>query len=66
MVAVFAYFFCCKMFPVVSLYVAFPLLFIKRYPKSSQLDKDGPDTVPEADSDYEEITSAEKQPVCYD
>lgn len=50
------------MFPVVSLYVAFPLLFIKRYPKSSQLDKDGP----EADSDYEEITSAEKQPVCYD
>ncbi|XP_005739136.1 F-actin-monooxygenase mical2b isoform X1 [Pundamilia nyererei] len=40
----------------------FPLLFIKRYPKSSQLDKDGPDTVPEADSDYEEITSAEKQP----
>lgn len=40
----------------------FPLLFIRRHQKSSALDKEGPDAIPETDSVYEEITSAEKQP----
>ncbi|XP_030587461.1 F-actin-monooxygenase mical2b isoform X1 [Archocentrus centrarchus] len=40
----------------------FPLLFIRRHQKSSALDKEGPDAIPEADSVYEEITSTEKQP----
>ncbi|XP_070762813.1 F-actin-monooxygenase mical2b isoform X1 [Enoplosus armatus] len=39
----------------------FPLIFIKRFQRSWPLDKEGPETVPEADSDFEEITSAEKQ-----
>ncbi|XP_070827722.1 F-actin-monooxygenase mical2b isoform X3 [Chaetodon trifascialis] len=39
----------------------FPLIFIKHFQKSWPLDKEGPETVPEADSDFEEITSAEKQ-----
>lgn len=43
------------------LYAAFPLIFIKHF----QRNKDGPETVPEADSDFEEITAAEKQTVCY-
>ncbi|XP_059190994.1 F-actin-monooxygenase mical2b isoform X2 [Centropristis striata] len=39
----------------------FPLIFIKHFQRSLPLDKEGPETVPEADSDFEEITSAEKQ-----
>ncbi|XP_076588756.1 F-actin-monooxygenase mical2b isoform X3 [Chaetodon auriga] len=39
----------------------FPLIFIKHFQKSWPLDKEGPETVLEADSDFEEITSAEKQ-----
>ncbi|XP_067445003.1 F-actin-monooxygenase mical2b isoform X1 [Thunnus thynnus] len=39
----------------------FPLLFIKHFQRSWPLDREGPETVPEADSDFEEITSAEKQ-----
>lgn len=44
---------------------AFPLIFIKHFQRSWPLDKEGPEAVPEADSDFEEITSAEKQTVCY-
>ncbi|XP_044048504.1 protein-methionine sulfoxide oxidase mical2b isoform X6 [Siniperca chuatsi] len=39
----------------------FPLIFIKHFQRSWPVDKEGPETVPEADSDFEEITSAEKQ-----
>ncbi|KAI3370864.1 hypothetical protein L3Q82_007381 [Scortum barcoo] len=41
---------------------AFPLIFIKHFQRSLPLDKEGPETVPEADSDFEEITSTEKPP----
>ncbi|KAM7396257.1 hypothetical protein PAMP_019314 [Pampus punctatissimus] len=41
----------------------FPLIFIKHFQRSWPRDKEGPETVPEADSDFEEITSAEKQTV---
>ncbi|KAM7414000.1 hypothetical protein PAMA_019021 [Pampus argenteus] len=37
----------------------FPLIFIKHFQRSWPRDKEGPETVPEADSDFEEIT--EKQ-----
>uniref|UniRef100_A0A3B4THF7 F-actin monooxygenase n=1 Tax=Seriola dumerili TaxID=41447 RepID=A0A3B4THF7_SERDU len=40
---------------------AFPLIFIKHFQRSY---KEGPETVPEADSDFEEITTAEQQTVC--
>ncbi|KAM3610093.1 uncharacterized protein V6R79_025241 [Siganus canaliculatus] len=40
----------------------FPLIFIKPFQKNGPPDKDGPETVPEADSDFEEIASAERQP----
>lgn len=44
---------------------AFPLIIMKRFHQRSwTLDKDGPQTVPEADSDFEEITAAEKPMVC--
>ncbi|XP_030281730.1 F-actin-monooxygenase mical2b isoform X3 [Sparus aurata] len=39
----------------------FPLIFIKHFQRSWPLDKEGPETVPEADLDFEEITAAEKQ-----
>ncbi|KAM7003564.1 F-actin-monooxygenase mical2b isoform 2-T2 [Tautogolabrus adspersus] len=39
----------------------FPLIFIKHFQSSWSQDRAGPETVPEADSDFEEITSAEKQ-----
>nr|XP_046251208.1 protein-methionine sulfoxide oxidase mical2b isoform X2 [Scatophagus argus] len=39
----------------------FPLIFIKHFQKSWPSDREGPETVPEADSDFEELTSAEKQ-----
>ncbi|XP_056243788.1 F-actin-monooxygenase mical2b isoform X3 [Seriola aureovittata] len=39
----------------------FPLIFIKHFQRSY---KEGPETVPEADSDFEEITTAEQQTVC--
>ncbi|XP_038563092.1 protein-methionine sulfoxide oxidase mical2b-like isoform X3 [Micropterus salmoides] len=39
----------------------FPLIFIKRFQRSWPQDKEGPETVPESESDFEEITSAEKQ-----
>ncbi|XP_041794158.1 protein-methionine sulfoxide oxidase mical2b isoform X1 [Chelmon rostratus] len=39
----------------------FPLIFMKHFQRSWPLDKDEPEAVPEADSDFEEITSAEKQ-----
>ncbi|XP_029909568.1 F-actin-monooxygenase mical2b isoform X2 [Myripristis murdjan] len=39
----------------------FPLIFVKHFQKSWPLDKDGPETVPEADSDFEEIITAETQ-----
>lgn len=42
------------------LYAAFPLIFIRHL----QRNKDGPETVPEADSDFEEINAAQKQAVC--
>ncbi|XP_053175957.1 F-actin-monooxygenase mical2b [Scomber japonicus] len=42
----------------------FPLIFIKPFQRSWTLNKEGPETVPEADSDFEEITSAEKQNSC--
>lgn len=45
-------------------FAAFPLIFIKPFQRSWTLNKEGPETVPEADSDFEEITSAEKQIVC--
>ncbi|XP_047452061.1 F-actin-monooxygenase mical2b isoform X4 [Mugil cephalus] len=38
----------------------FPLIFVKHFQRSLPLDKGGPETVPEADSDFEEITSSEK------
>ncbi|KAM9351924.1 F-actin-monooxygenase mical2b [Symphorus nematophorus] len=44
----------------------FPLIFIKHFQKSWPLDKEGPETVPEADSDFEDITSAEKLTNCED
>ncbi|KAI4825433.1 hypothetical protein KUCAC02_021113 [Chaenocephalus aceratus] len=37
-----------------------PLIFIKRFQSGRTRDRDGPDSVPEADSDFEEITEAEK------
>ncbi|XP_071770958.2 F-actin-monooxygenase mical2b [Centroberyx gerrardi] len=39
----------------------FPLIFVKHFQRSWPLDKEAPETVPEADSDFEEIISAEKQ-----
>ncbi|XP_040893606.1 protein-methionine sulfoxide oxidase mical2b isoform X3 [Toxotes jaculatrix] len=42
----------------------FPLIFIKHFHRSLPLDKEGPETVPEADSDFEEISAAEKQTTC--
>lgn len=39
----------------------FPLIFIKHFQRSWPQDKEGPETVPEADSDIEDISSAEKQ-----
>ncbi|XP_069018633.1 F-actin-monooxygenase mical2b isoform X2 [Embiotoca jacksoni] len=39
----------------------FPLMFIKHFQRSLPLDEDGPETVPECDSDFEEIASSEKQ-----
>ncbi|XP_029377964.1 F-actin-monooxygenase mical2b isoform X2 [Echeneis naucrates] len=42
----------------------FPLIFIKHFQRNWPLDKDGPETVPEADSDFEEIATAEKQTNC--
>ncbi len=47
------------------LHAAFPLIFSKHSQRSGPLDKDGSETLPEADSDFEEITSAEKQTVCH-
>ncbi|XP_049929062.1 F-actin-monooxygenase mical2b isoform X2 [Epinephelus moara] len=41
----------------------FPLIFIKHFQRSWSMDKDGPETVPEVDSDFEEITSVEKQTI---
>lgn len=46
-------------------HTAFPLIFIKHFQRSWPLDKEGPETVPEADLDFEEITAAEIQTVCY-
>ncbi|XP_031734960.1 protein-methionine sulfoxide oxidase mical2b-like isoform X2 [Anarrhichthys ocellatus] len=40
---------------------ALPLIFIKHFQRSWPQDKEGPETVPEADSDFEEVTSIEKQ-----
>uniref|UniRef100_UPI0037E78314 F-actin-monooxygenase mical2b isoform X4 n=1 Tax=Semicossyphus pulcher TaxID=241346 RepID=UPI0037E78314 len=40
---------------------AFPLIFIKHFQRSWPHDREGPETVPEADSDFEEIPSAKKQ-----
>ncbi|XP_028263323.1 F-actin-monooxygenase mical2b isoform X2 [Parambassis ranga] len=40
----------------------FPLIFIKPFQRGLSKDKSGPETVPEADSDFEDITSEEKQP----
>ncbi|XP_039988786.1 protein-methionine sulfoxide oxidase mical2b isoform X7 [Xiphias gladius] len=40
-----------------------PLIFIKHFQRSWPLDKEGPETVPENNSDFEEITAAEKQTV---
>ncbi|XP_033940403.1 F-actin-monooxygenase mical2b-like isoform X5 [Pseudochaenichthys georgianus] len=37
-----------------------PLIFIKRFQSGRTRDRDGPESVPEADSDFEEITEAEK------
>ncbi|GAA6231235.1 protein-methionine sulfoxide oxidase mical2b-like isoform X1 [Lates japonicus] len=42
----------------------FPLIFIKHFQRGRPLDKEGPETVLEADSDFEEITAAEKQTSC--
>lgn len=42
---------------------AVPLIFIKHFQRSWPLDKEGPETVPENNSDFEEITAAEKQTV---
>ncbi|XP_077424093.1 F-actin-monooxygenase mical2b-like isoform X4 [Vanacampus margaritifer] len=39
----------------------FPLIFVKNFQRGWPRDKEGPETVPEADSDFEEIESAEKQ-----
>ncbi|KAF7656436.1 hypothetical protein LDENG_00041180 [Lucifuga dentata] len=39
----------------------FPLIFIKHFQRSWPLDKEGPEPVPEADSDFEDISAAEKQ-----
>ncbi|XP_032367629.1 protein-methionine sulfoxide oxidase mical2b isoform X1 [Etheostoma spectabile] len=39
----------------------FPLIFIKHFQKSWPPYKEGPETVPEADSDFEEITLAGKE-----
>ncbi|KAM9815716.1 F-actin-monooxygenase mical2b isoform X1 [Syngnathus typhle] len=39
----------------------FPLTFVKSFQRSRPRDKDGPETVPEVDSDFEDIESAEKQ-----
>ncbi|XP_065812586.1 F-actin-monooxygenase mical2b isoform X8 [Labrus bergylta] len=39
----------------------FPLIFSKHFQSSRSKDRAGPETVPEADLDFEEITSAEKQ-----
>ncbi|XP_049429560.1 F-actin-monooxygenase mical2b isoform X2 [Epinephelus fuscoguttatus] len=41
----------------------FPLIFIKHFQRSWSMDKDGPETVPEVDSDFEEITIVEKQTI---
>ncbi|KAK5902799.1 hypothetical protein CesoFtcFv8_008020 [Champsocephalus esox] len=37
-----------------------PLIFIKHFQSGRTRDRDGPESVPEADSDFEEITEAEK------
>ncbi|KAM9854392.1 F-actin-monooxygenase mical2b [Aulostomus maculatus] len=39
----------------------FPLIFVKHFQRSWHPDKEGPETVPEVDSDFEEISAAEKQ-----
>ncbi|XP_022053027.2 F-actin-monooxygenase mical2b isoform X2 [Acanthochromis polyacanthus] len=39
----------------------FPLMFLKHFQKNILLNDEGPETVPEADSDFEDITSSEKQ-----
>ncbi|XP_061533365.1 F-actin-monooxygenase mical2b isoform X2 [Phycodurus eques] len=39
----------------------FPLNFVKHFQRSCPRNKEGPETVPEAESDFEEIDSAEKQ-----
>ncbi|XP_027128123.1 F-actin-monooxygenase mical2b isoform X1 [Larimichthys crocea] len=39
----------------------FPLIFIKHFQRSCPVDREGPETVPEADSDFEEIAPSEKQ-----
>ncbi|XP_054865325.1 F-actin-monooxygenase mical2b isoform X3 [Amphiprion ocellaris] len=39
----------------------FPLMFLKHFQRSVLLNEEGPETVPEADSDFEDITSSEKQ-----
>ncbi|XP_037622097.1 protein-methionine sulfoxide oxidase mical2b isoform X12 [Sebastes umbrosus] len=41
----------------------FPLIIIKHFHRSWPLDKDGPETVPEAASEFEEITSAENHTI---
>ncbi|XP_028440839.1 protein-methionine sulfoxide oxidase mical2b isoform X4 [Perca flavescens] len=40
---------------------SFPMIFIKHFQKSWPPEKEGPETVPEADSDFEEITLAGKE-----
>lgn len=44
-------------------FTAFPLIFVKHFQRSWPADREGPETVPEADSDFEEITPAENQTV---
>ncbi|XP_034390508.1 protein-methionine sulfoxide oxidase mical2b isoform X2 [Cyclopterus lumpus] len=39
----------------------FPLIFVKHFQRSCPQGKGGPETVPEVDSDFEEVPSAEKQ-----
>ncbi|XP_041652083.1 protein-methionine sulfoxide oxidase mical2b isoform X3 [Cheilinus undulatus] len=39
---------------------AFPLIFVKHFQSSWSQDRTGPETVPEADSDFEEAITAEK------
>ncbi|XP_061677729.1 F-actin-monooxygenase mical2b isoform X5 [Syngnathoides biaculeatus] len=39
----------------------FPLIFVKHFQRSSPRNKEGPETVPEVESDFEDIDSSEKQ-----